>query len=159
MDLNVNFPIDDVELIGSKNKYGFDSVLLDFKNAKEIRILTYSKISGNVLERLRDLSGNVDIKIIIAPAGLPAEKSSNYMTYSKKDIENKLKDLKELFDASKFNSNNISIYFCFKNHAKLIGADNRLYIGSANNSNGSKFNFEAGVIVKNKDAIQRVYNE
>lgn len=78
------------------------------------------------------------------------------MTYSKKDIENKLKDLKELFDASKFNSNNISIYFCFKNHAKLIGADNRLYIGSANYSNGSKFKFEAGVIVKNKDAIQRV---
>ena len=74
MDLNVNFPIDDVELIGSKNKYGFDSVLLDFKNAKEIRILTYSKISGNVLERLRDLSGNVDIKIIIAPAGLPQKK-------------------------------------------------------------------------------------
>lgn len=74
MDLNVNFPIDDVELIGSKNKYGFDSVLLDFKNAKEIRILTYSKISGNVLERLRDLSGNVDIKIIIVPAGLPQKK-------------------------------------------------------------------------------------
>lgn len=53
MDLNVNFPIDDVEFIGSKNKYGFDSVLLDFKNAKEIRILTYN----NIINKRRELIG------------------------------------------------------------------------------------------------------
>ena len=159
MDLYKDFEISDVEFVGSKNKYGFAEVRDDFQNAKEIRILTYSKIDGIALNILRNLSHDVEIKIVVAPAGLSAEKSSNFMTYNEEDIKKKLDELKELFDVKKFKSNNVSIYFCFKNHAKLIGTDNMLYIGSANYSNGSKYNFEAGVIVKNKADIQRIYKE
>lgn len=49
--------------------------------------------------------------------------------------------------------------FNVHNHAKLIGTENILYIGSANYSNESADNIEAGVLIEDKNFIQELYAE
>ena len=38
-------------------------------------------------------------------------------------------------------------FFNFSNHAKIVGTENIVYIGSANFSNESKNNIESGIII------------
>ena len=52
-----------------------------------------------------------------------------------------------------------SISFNFFNHAKIIGTENIVYIGSANFSNESKQNIETGVIIEDSAFIARLYDE
>lgn len=49
--------------------------------------------------------------------------------------------------------------FNFFNHAKIIGTENIVYIGSANFSNESKQNIETGVIIEDSAFIARLYDE
>ena len=49
--------------------------------------------------------------------------------------------------------------FNFANHAKIIGTENILYIGSANYSDESSDNIESGTIITDKVAINRIYEE
>ena len=51
------------------------------------------------------------------------------------------------------------MYVCFKNHAKLIGTENVLYIGSANYSDNSVQNYEAGMIIRDKSVIKEIYEK
>lgn len=44
-------------------------------------------------------------------------------------------------------------WFCFENHAKIVVVDNIAYIGSANLTNGSKYNFEAGILTDDQNVI------
>ena len=48
------------KFVGSKNAYGFQAVINDFKKAKEIKILTYSNITDRKLKILKDLRDEWD---------------------------------------------------------------------------------------------------
>lgn len=50
-------------------------------------------------------------------------------------------------------------YFNFHNHAKLIGTENIVYIGSANYSNESADSIDTGVMIEDKDFIQEYGNQ
>ena len=56
-------------------------------------------------------------------------------------------------------SENFVPYFNLNNHAKLVGTENVVYIGSANYSNESANNIESGVLIKDKAFIQQLYAE
>ena len=43
-EINVEIPEITAMFVGTKGKYGFAQVVDDFPNAKEVRILTYSRI-------------------------------------------------------------------------------------------------------------------
>ena len=76
------------------------------------------------------------------------------MTFPKHNIEVYLKKLNpESFPTA------FSISFNFFNHAKIIGTENIVYIGSANFSNESKQNIETGVIIEDSAFIARLYDE
>lgn len=49
--------------------------------------------------------------------------------------------------------------FNFTNHAKIIGTENILYVGSANYSDESIDNIESGTIITDKAAIGKIYDE
>lgn len=49
--------------------------------------------------------------------------------------------------------------FNFTNHAKIIGTENILYVGSANYSDESEDNIESGTIITDKEAIKSIYKE
>ncbi len=50
-------------------------------------------------------------------------------------------------------------FFNVHNHAKIIGTEDIVYIGSANFSNESANNIETGVIIEDKVFIQKLYSE
>lgn len=53
---------------------------------------------------------------------------------------------------------NIVPFFNFNNHAKIIGTENVVYIGSQNFSVASKNNYEAGIITRDKEFIKNLYD-
>jgi hypothetical protein len=58
----------------------------------------------------------------------------------------------------KFQSNP-NVAFNFSNHAKIIGTENIVYVGSANYSDESKDNIESGTIIRDKLFIKKLYEE
>ena len=73
-EINVEIPEITAMFVGTKGKYGFAQVVDDFPNAKEVRILTYSRIGyGNnnlKLRELQTLSPETKLCIIVALPGL-----------------------------------------------------------------------------------------
>lgn len=144
--------------VGTKDRDGFVEVLNDFSNAKEVRILTYSNIKNesNKMKRLRELSPETSLHIIVALPGLYSKKDNSY---SEKEIEDKLEKIKHQFNPKQYAAKDVKISVCFKNHAKLIGTENILYIGSANYSDFSYENYEAGMIIRDKTVIREIYDK
>ncbi|SDB01885.1 phospholipase D-like domain-containing protein [Eubacterium oxidoreducens] len=136
----------------------YQEVLDDFENAKKVRIVTYNiskkTNDGSNLKRLMDLPEGTDIQII---TNIP----NHWDTYFKGAAQ-KYRDSLELYlgklNPELYNANNF-VGFKFDNHAKLIGTDNILYIGSANYSDESARNEEMGFITTDKDFIEKVYKE
>lgn len=139
----------------------YKEVLSDFQQAKTIRIITYN-ISKNekydyLLEALKDTEA--DIRFITnVPSRMDAyynSKAGNYMrSNARKNIEIYISKL----DPNNFTPNFLP-YFNVKNHAKLIGTENIVYIGSANYSNESENNIEAGILIRDKDFIAKLYTD
>lgn len=139
----------------------YKEVLSDFQQAKTIRIITYN-ISKNekydyLLEALKDTEA--DIRFITnVPSRMDAyynSKAGNYMrSNARKNIEIYISKL----DPKNFTPNFLP-YFNVKNHAKLIGTENIVYIGSANYSNESENNIEAGILIRDKDFIAKLYTD
>lgn len=146
------------KFVGSKNADGFQAVINDFKKAKEIRILTYSNITDRKLKILKDLNSNQKVTIIVPLAGM-RESSLVPNTYKKSEVEDKLKKMQSLFKLEEYHSNNITIKVCFANHAKIVGTENVLYVGSANYSNYSHYSYEAGMLIEDTEAIKNIYDK
>ena len=157
-----HFSIDNVEFMGTKVSCGYDSVLNDFKNAKTVRILTYSAIPERQLQHLGKISNSSNVKIIV---GMPNtheiyDVDAGYTnTFDENNIDKDIDKLKLLLEWKNNKLVKTSISVCFLNHAKIIGTENILYVGSANYSNQSTYNYEAGFIIKDKEAIQIIYKE
>lgn len=151
------------EFVHREDGLNYQEVLDDFKNAERIRIITYNiskKEKGDELvELLHDLPDETDVQII---TNIPSRFDTYYNSKAgdamraafKKNCDIYLKKLNPLNFTS-----SVSTVFNFNNHAKIIGTENIVYIGSANYSNESKYNIETGILVRDKGFISNLYDE
>lgn len=133
-------------------KYGFQKILDDFENTKEINIITFniSAKSTKLLDNLKVLE-NKNIRIV---TNIPNRYENYYGNASERAatiIEKYLKNL----EPSSFSSP-VEIYFNFHNHSKIYSTDNYTYIGSQNFSDESENNYEIGMIIDNKENKENV---
>ena len=143
--------------------FNYQEVLDDFKRAKKVRIITYN-ISGTgnmdpLLEQIKKLGEDVDVQII---TNIPSRFETYYSSATGEAMRSRAKHNIEVY-LKKLNPESFttafSISFNFFNHAKIIGTENIVYIGSANFSNESKQNIETGVIIEDSAFIARLYDE
>ena len=143
--------------------FNYQEVLDDFKRAKKVRIITYN-ISGTgntdpLLEQIKKLGEDVDVQII---TNIPSRFETYYSSAAGEAMRSRAKHNIEVY-LKKLNPESFptafSISFNFFNHAKIIGTENIVYIGSANFSNESKQNIETGVIIEDSAFIARLYDE
>lgn len=137
----------------------YREVLEDFQQAKTIRIMTYN-ISKNkkedaLLEALKEIEADIQI-ITNIPSRMDmyydSEAGNKMRLNARKNIEIYISKLKPDNYPPSFKP-----YFNVKNHAKLVGTENIVYIGSANYSNESANNIEAGVLIRDKTFISKLY--
>lgn len=153
-----DYNISSVNLKISKDEYGYQEVLDDFKNAKKIRIITFN-ITSNPKDKLFDsLIGleDVDIQFITnIPSRLEWYSTSSKGEYLRRTARNTIEMYVEKLNPKNFN--NIIPFFNFNNHAKIIGTENIVYIGSQNFSVASSNNYEAGIVTSDKEFIKKLY--
>ena len=159
----MNIPYNGVEFVCSIDKLNYQDVLDDFKNAKEIRILTYNisqkNYSNKLIDELKKVKGNVDVQIITnIPSRFPNYYNNNSGKKAKTKYQKNLEAYLEKLNPEDYHSNPY-VAFNFSNHAKIIGTDNIVYIGSANYSDESKNNIESGTLIRDKSFIQKLYRE
>lgn len=155
--------INNGEVVVGKDYFNYREVIKDFPNAKKVRILTYNiskkDYKNELLDALKNLSPDVDVKIVSnIPSRMPIYYNSlageNMRKNSKKNIIAYL----ERLNPENFTPNT-EVRFNFDNHAKIIATENIMYIGSANYSDESKDNIESGTIIRDKQVIQKIFNE
>lgn len=147
--------------VSNPGELNYKQVLEDFQRANTIRILTYN-ISGNykndtLLSALSDT--NADIQII---TNIPSRMEYYYDSEAGRRMRlNAQKNIKAYI--SKLNYDNysagFSAFFNLHNHAKIIGTENIVYIGSANFSNESAKSIETGVIIEDRAFIRNLYSD
>ncbi|MGI6635775.1 MAG: phospholipase D-like domain-containing protein [Christensenellales bacterium] len=147
--------------VSSFGELNFKEVLDDFVNAKIIRILTYN-ISKNMSqdELLNRLKGvNADVQLITnVPSRMAEYYNSDAGLRMRSMARNNIRTYIQKLDPDSF-PGRFSPFFNVNNHAKIIGTENIVYIGSANYSNESANSVETGVLIKDKSFIQRLYTE
>lgn len=149
------------KFVSSKDGLNYNEVLDDFQNAKTIRIITYNISKREYNDRLLQMlkNTNADVQII---TNIPSRMPEYYQTKAGKFMRSKAKENIQIY-ISKLNPDKFpgqfSPFFNVHNHAKLIGTENIVYIGSANYSNESADNIEAGVIIEDKEFIKRLYKD
>lgn len=166
-DIDVVIPGIMADFVGTRGKDSFDEVIQDFSNAEEVRILTYSRIGSyrfhSNLSLLKNLAPGTKLRIIVALPGIKNEKKKNgeydYDRYTVDSIKEELKNIEYQLDLDKYASEDFEMSVCLNNHAKLVGTENILYIGSANYSDFSKRNYEAGMIIRDKKVIRKIYHD
>lgn len=149
------------KFVSSKDGLNYNEVLDDFPSAKTIRIITYNiskrKYNDGLLEMLKE--SEADVQII---SNIPSRMPEYFHTKAGEFMRSKAKENIQVY-ISKLNpdkySGGLSTFFNIHNHAKLIGTENIVYIGSANYSNESADNIEAGVIIKDKEFIKKLYED
>lgn len=156
-------PYNGGEFVLSKGRINYQAVLDDFPNAKQVRVLTYNISKKNykneLIDALRALSEDVDVQIISnIPSRMP-----NYYSTPEGDVYRKKYRRSYTAYLDKLNPelfpSNPQVAFNFDNHAKIIGTDNVIYIGSANYSDESKDNIESGTLIYDKNFIQQLYKD
>ena len=156
-------PFSEGEFVCSKDSLNYQAVLDDFKNAKQIRVLTYNiskKNYSNVLiDALKSVPETADVQII---TNIPSRYKNYYNSYAgnkaRETYQQTLRSYLDILNPENFQSIPY-VGFIFSNHAKIIGTDNIVYIGSANYSDESKDNIESGTLVRDKLFIQKLYSE
>ena len=147
--------------VAYNDRLNCQEVLDDFPNANIIRIITYNisknKRSDSLLEALKE--STADIKLI---TNVPSRMDEYFTTQAGQNMRSAARKNIQIY-ISKLNPDNFPSqfvpYFNVNNHAKMIGTENIVYIGSANYSNESSDNIEAGIVIQDKDFIQKLYSE
>ncbi len=149
--------IKEAKFLVSKDELTYREVLDEFSKANKIFILTYniSSKSNELLKALKQCGEHTEVKII---SNLPGRWKEYFNdSYSKKARRN-ISIYKNKLNPEKI-SEKAQVYFCFANHAKIIMTDNIAYVGSANFSEESSENFEAGFISRDKNFIKFLEND
>lgn len=152
---------DSGRFVAHHGRLNYQEVLDDFSNANVIRIITYNISKNQRTDALFDAlkQSTADIKLITnVPSRMdeyfPTQAGQNMRSTARRNIQIYISKL----NPDKFPTQFVP-YFNVNNHAKMIGTENIVYIGSANYSNESSDNIEAGIIIEDKDFIQKLYSE
>ena len=159
MSMNTVIELKNATFVGTKNSNGYETVINNFSEARTIRILTYSlssKADSFRLEKLRNLSAETDLKLIFALPNL-THIQGKYGSYTEKSLRDEMNKVLSILSIERF-VRPPCIGVSFKNHAKIIGTEHIVYVGSANYSDASYYNAEAGVLIRDKQAIQEIYH-
>lgn len=152
-------PFNGGEVVCNRGHLNYQAVLDDFDNAKQIRILTYNiskKSYSNILiDALKKVPKTVDVQII---TNIPSHYTNYYNSHSQSAYQQNFMTYLDKLNPENFESNPY-VGFNFTNHAKIIGTDNIVYIGSANYSDESKNNIESGTLIRDKSFIKNLYDE
>lgn len=159
LDLSINFK--DGTFVSSKDLLGYQEVIDDFKNSKTIRIITYnlsrSSKDDKLFERLLALESDIDVQIITnIPSRFPEYYKTSAGEYLRRTASTNIDTYLKKLNPNDFKAK-IHPFFNFNNHAKIIGTENIVYIGSANFSNESAKNYEAGILIRDKEFIAKLY--
>lgn len=147
--------------VSSRGELNYHEVLNDFPNAKIIRILTYNISKNQKYDALLDAlkKTDADVQLITnVPSRMEKYFNSNAGINMRNTARNNIKTY-----ISKLNPDNFpgqfTPFFSVNNHAKIIGTENIVYIGSANFSNESSDNIETGVLIEDQEFIQNLYSQ
>ena len=151
------------EFVLGRGSINYQPVLDDFKNAKTVRILTYNISKKNyrneLINALKGVSEDADVVII---SNIPSRMNYYSNTAAGDKYRKRYKESFTLY-LNKLNPENFpsnpDVAFNFTNHAKIIGTENIVYVGSANYSDESKDNIESGTIIRDKGFIRKLYEE
>lgn len=145
------------KFIYSKNELGYQEVLDEFKTAKEITIITYN-ISEKQTFLLNCIKSACDDSTITIITNIPSRWETyyrdNYREMAKKKIIVYMTKL-----APDNLGKDVSVFFNFENHGKIIMTDTVAYVGSSNYSEESKNNSEFGFISKDTAFIAFLKSE
>lgn len=139
----------------------YKDVLDDFPRAKTIRIITYNISRNQKFDALLDAlkNANAEVRLITnIPSRMDTYYDSNAGHYMRSAARKNIEIYISKLDPNNFTTNFLP-YFNVQNHAKLIGTENIVYIGSANYSNESANNIEAGILIEDKNFIKELYAE
>lgn len=147
-----------VSLNGELN---YREVLNDFPTAKIIRIITYNISKNQRCDALLDALKNAEADVQMI-TNVPSRMTEYYNTDTGRRMRSTARQNIQIY-ISKLNPDNFpgkfTPLFNVHNHAKMVGTENILYIGSANYSNESADNIEAGVLIEDKEFILKLYTE
>ena len=147
--------------VANKGHLNYQKVLDSFANAEKIRIVTYNISKNESDDPLLNAIANsgADVQII---TNVPGRFEQYYNTPAGETMRKKARDNISVYirklDPENFNCSFRS-FFNINNHAKIIGTENIVYIGSANFSNESITNIETGVLIQDKDFIEKLYTD
>ena len=149
------------KFVSSHGELNYKEVLADFPNAEIIRILTYNISKKQENDVLMDALKNAkaDVQLI---THVPSRTDNYYNTDCGRRMRSaaRFNIQKYILKLNPYNFHEqFTPFFNFHNHAKIIGTENIVYIGSANYSNESANNIETGVIIKDRDFIKKLYEE
>ena len=157
----MEIPFSNGRFVTSSGTLNYQEVLDDFHNAKIIRIITYniskSMKDDKLLESLKHV--NADVKLI---TNVPSRAETYFKSQAGENRRLSARNNIQIY-ISKLNPENFPDgfipYFNVNNHAKIVGTENIVYIGSANFSNESAKSIETGILSEDKEFIQRLYSE
>jgi hypothetical protein len=127
------------KLVLTKDKSNYQTVLDDFSTTNNLKVATYS-LSYDLFN---GLDPNCDIELV---TGIPAI--------------NKIDEYIGILNRLHSTFTNVKTFINFDNHSKIIITDNKAYVGSANFSNGSRNNYECGIIIENDlGKVEEIFND
>lgn len=139
--VSINHEKNNIKMSLTQGEYGYKEVIESFNSAKFIKIATYNlgKYNSKILiKSLKEIETDINIEIIT------------------NDFNDKINNIyKEILEPKSFKANLIA-FRNKKNHSKIICTDSVVYIGSQNYSEASKHNYECGIIIRDKDYIEKV---
>lgn len=146
-----------LELILSNTDFGYQKVLDSFKTADMIRIVTYniSPKDDSLLEKVEELQPGVDVKII---TNIPNRFANYYNTKAKERAKQTITSYMDRLNPENY-ATDLATFFNFGNHSKIIMTDSIAYIGSANYSSESSDNFECGILISDRQIIDKIERE
>jgi hypothetical protein len=143
-----------LSLVLTQGELGYQPVLDTLPNARQFTVVTYniSKRDSKLLKLLRALEGKLELRVL---TNIPSRYGSYWGDGPRMKARQAIDSYIANLNPSKFAAR-MQTFFRFDNHCKLIATDTMAYIGSANFSDESSDNLEAGVLVERREAVQRV---
>ena len=157
----MEIPFTGGRFVASDDELNYIDVLKDFPNAKTIRIITYNiskdTKQDKLLAAIQRCTGDVQI-ITNVPNRMPIYFNSPAGQNMRERARENIRVYLSKLNPDHFQSGFIP-FFNVHNHAKIVGTENIVYIGSANYSNESANNIESGVLIEDKQFIRQLYRD
>jgi len=159
--------IKDARFIFAKDEHSYQEVLDDMETATRIVVATYNISSKEpeedgdlyLIDYLKKASPTADIKVF---SNIPNRYGRYYYTPNKNSPRTRAKRSIRTYLTRlcpEEIGSNVSVFFSFANHGKIIMTENIAYIGSENFSEESKDNIEVGFIIKEPEFIGFLFSE